>query len=56
MLNKFSIHDRSTLILLTLMGFFSIEFLKYVVVGTIFTNYTFTCSKSTIDTLETGNK
>ena len=35
------------------MFFFLIEFLKSVIVGKIFTNYTFTCSKSVIDTLET---
>ena len=38
------------------MFLFSIEFLKSVIVGKIFTNYTFTCSKSTIDTVETDIK
>ena len=38
------------------MFLFSTEFFKSVIVGKIFTKYTFTCSKSTIDTLETDIK
>ena len=45
--------QHSKLILLTLMlFFFPIKFLENLIVGKIFTNYTFTCSKLTIDTLE----
>ena len=44
------------LILLILLFLFSIEFLKSIIVCKIFTNYIFSCLKSTIDTLKTGIK
>ena len=49
-------HGSLKFILLTLLFFFSIEVLKSKIVGKIFTNYTFSCLKSTLDTPETGIK